>query len=92
MEYLNNNPIDRSKLFREAVEQHKTQNKKKDPLLFMACTMGIIMGTVLILVSLLNFLSFEIKIFLPILGGILSVVSAYVYMNNTRKIKVKKGA
>lgn len=91
-EWLSKNNINKSKLFQKAVQEKmgKTLEYGRNPLLFVVCTGLVIMGVVLILTSFLPFLSFEVRIFLPLLGGILSFVSAFVFIKEQKRYRTAK--
>jgi len=75
-----NRNINYSDLFQKAVHDVQTNTpEQKNPLFLIACTGGIIMGIVLILMSTLKFMSWEIRLFLPLLGGALTFLSAFTY-------------
>jgi len=91
-DWLSKNNINKSKLFQKTVQEQmsKTLEQGRNPLLFVVCTGLVVMGVVLILTSFLPFLSFEVRIFLPILGGILSFVSSFVFIKEQKKYKTAK--
>jgi len=73
--------INYSDIFKKEIHQIQTNYPgKKNPLFFVTCVGGIIMGIVLILVSTLKFMSWEIRLFLPLLGGAMAFLSAFVYL------------
>ena len=80
--------INYSDVFRKALKELKVNDpNKKNPLFFVSCSGGIILGVVLILVSTLRFMSWEIRVFLPLLGGILSFVSAFTYYKEYGRVR-----
>jgi len=91
-EWLEENNINKSKLFQKAVKQEMegVLEKGKNPLLFVVCTGLMVMGVVLILTSLVSYLSVEVRIFLPLLGGILSFVSMFVFVKEQKKYRTLK--
>lgn len=88
-DWITKNRFSPSKIFQEAVDttMSTTDTKKKNPLLFVTCTGLTIMGVVLILTSFIYVLSWEIRIFLPILGGILSFTASYSYIREIKRYR-----
>ena len=78
---VNHRDINYSDIFQKEIHQIQgNYPRKKNPLFFVTCVGGIIMGVVLILISTLQFMSWEIRLFLPLLGGTMAFLSAFVYL------------
>jgi len=88
-EWMGKNPtINYSDIFTRTVRDHMDGTPiKKNPLFFVACVGAIIMGVTLILVSTLPFMTWEIRIFLPLLGGIMAFLSAVVYFKEYGRVR-----
>lgn len=88
--------INRSELFREAVDSLMTKDKQKvDPLLFLASIMGIVFSIALIGIGITPT---PIHVFtrglLALLGGILALSTSYLYLrevsNGKQIVEVKE--
>jgi high-affinity K+ transport system ATPase subunit B len=91
-DWLTKNNINKSKLYQKAVyqEMKKTMEQGKNPLLFVVCTGFVVMGVVLILSTFVPFLSDEVRIFLPLLGGLLAFTSSYAFFKEQKKYRTLK--
>lgn len=88
--WLDENPqINKSQLFRQAVKSKKDRIKGKvSPLFFLASTMGVLFGVVLILIGIApSPLSKFVRASLGLIGGILSFTSAILYFKESRSLK-----
>lgn len=89
-DWLDKNPqINKSELFRQAVKAKKDRIKGKvSPLFFLASTMGVLFGVVLILIGIApSPLSKFVRASLALIGGFLSFMSALLYLKESRALK-----
>jgi len=88
--WLDENPqINKSELFRQAVKSKKDRIKGKvSPLFFLASTMGLLFGVVLILIGIApSPLTTFVRASLSLIGGILAFMSAVLYLKESRELK-----
>lgn len=88
--WLDENPqVNKSELFRQAVKAKKDFIKGKvSPLFFLATTMGVLFGVVLILIGIApSPLAKYVRGALALIGGLLSFMSALLYYKENRELK-----
>jgi hypothetical protein len=88
LDWLEQHPeINRSLLFREALEfKMRTKKGKVSSLMFLASVMGVCFSVVLIAIAYTpSFISLYIRGILGILGGIMAVVTTFLYYKERKK-------
>lgn len=78
--------INRSKIFREAVQKIRSPSKNVSSLMFLATIMGIIFAIVLIGISTTPYINGFLRAVIALLGGFLAVSTALAYYKERRKI------
>ena len=78
--------INRSKIFREAVQRIQSPSKNVSSLMFLATIMGIIFAIVLIGISTTPYIHGYLRAVIALLGGFLAVATSLVYYKERRKI------
>lgn len=89
-EWLDKHPnINRSELFRQAVESKKNAVEGKvSSLFFLASVMGIMFGVVLILLGIApSPLTKPIRAILCLIGGFMAFLSSLLYLKESRQLK-----
>lgn len=84
--------INRSELFRKAVQSLMTKEKQKiDPLLFLTSIMGIVFSIALIGIAITPTpIHTTTRGLLALLGGILALSTSYLYFKEVNRINYKE--
>lgn len=85
----NNKNINRSKLFRDAIERIKNPvTKNISPLMFLASIMGIVFSIALIGIATLDTPIVEsVRAMLALLGGVLAIATAFCYYREHKRVQ-----
>lgn len=79
--------INRSQLFREAVERKMRPNEKVTPLMFLVSVMGIVFSIALIGIAITPTPIHDYaRALLALLGGVMAIITAIVYYKERRHV------